>query len=343
MFTAEELEDCDIFPKKITFWGSFKFLLYFSFMLTAVLIILSLYTGRDIKYIISMDTLKYGQNSIFFQQLYFLDSKFNYNLQEKYDFDFLNFDENHFIREYVSQNIPCLIKNASINIPAYSSWTNETGKIHRLEKLFKEQEFEIEVKSDPFANYFYGNYKIEKLKYTDFIQKATNKDRLKNYFIANQNIPLSGYEDIMPDVYFNFTKHLNLKNIKFSEGFGENITPSHYDREEQLICQFSGTVDILIIPQLYRNTIYNFKKGYGPANYSPVNFFESEYGRFPKFAKAHRLLISLSKGDCLFIPAFWWYSVKTPNHDHYMYINLNYHTHSVMLENIIKNIEQEDF
>jgi len=69
MITAEELEDCDICPKKITFGSAIKFCLYFLFMLFSALLMLSFYSGRDFSSIISFDTLKFGSESIFMKKL----------------------------------------------------------------------------------------------------------------------------------------------------------------------------------------------------------------------------------------------------------------------------------
>lgn len=436
MFTAEELENCDIFPKKITLICVLKFLIYFAIMFTGFLFIISLYTGRDIKHLFSFDTLKYGPNSELFEQLYSLDSKFNYNLQEKYNFDFQNAEAaNFFMQEYVSQSVPCIVKNLSLELPAYKLWTNNNinvneineekkdeemkinykeilntqknsefkfvenksnnnsekdNKFNSTEKLlnpfrlaklseaFGNFEFVVEVKSDPLANFFgsSSDFSFERLNYLNFYEKATDPQRMKNYFINNHLIPESAHKFIFEannynnnknkeindekeknnnintnnytnneenkNNFFKFTKHLEFKNIKYSEGFGESITPAHYEKEEQLFCELTGSIDIIIIPQLYRNTVYPFKKGFGPADYSPINFFESEFGRFPKFAKAHRLLITLNQEDCLYIPAYWWFSVRTAKQSHFMFVTVNYNSHSHLLDYLIRNIEKEE-
>ncbi len=69
MITAEELEDCDIFPKKLTFTSVLKFLIYFVFMLFATILMISFYSGRDLTSIVSFDTLKYGSESAFMMKL----------------------------------------------------------------------------------------------------------------------------------------------------------------------------------------------------------------------------------------------------------------------------------
>lgn len=342
MFTAEELEDCDILPKKITLSGVIKFLIYFIIMFAGVLVILSVYTGKDLKHIVSLDNIKFGSQNEIFEKLFYLDSKYNYNLQEKYNFDYANFDENYFIQEYVSQSLPCIVKNASLSLPAYESFNNRTYRLAKLTDIFQKETLEVEIKSEPRANFITGNLKTERLNYLSFFEKATNNQRLSNYFLTNIDFPKASYMEIGPEKALNFTKHLNVRNIKYSEGFGESISLAHYEKDEKLICQIIGSIDIVVVPQLYRATVYSFKQGYGPLNYSPVNFFESEFGRFPKFAKSHRLLITLNQGDCLYLPAYWWFSVKSSNKSHFIYFTINFKTHSLMLDSLIKTLELDD-
>ena len=69
MITAEELEDCDICPKKITFASATKFSLYLIFMVFSCLLMLSFYSGRDFSSIVSFDSLKFGSESVFMKKL----------------------------------------------------------------------------------------------------------------------------------------------------------------------------------------------------------------------------------------------------------------------------------
>ena len=112
MFTAEELEECDIFPKKITTGKIIKFLIYFIFMLTACLLMYSFYSGRDFTSILTMENLKYGSDSYYLEKLYQLDNRFDYNISERYtrDINILNNQRGVFIKEYVGQSVPLIIK-----------------------------------------------------------------------------------------------------------------------------------------------------------------------------------------------------------------------------------------
>jgi hypothetical protein len=344
MFTSEELEDCDIFPKKITFNSVLKFLIYLIIMIIAVVTLLSIYTGKDMKFVISLDNFKYSSYNEVYEKLYHLDKRFDYNLNEKYNFDYENTDENYFIKEYVSQSIPCIFRNLTDYIPFFKEFTsNDSQRLSIVNDIFSNYEFDVEKKDDPASNFFHGNVIIEKLNYLDFFERATSKEKMANYYINNFALPDHIKNKLYIENYFNMTYNLNFKGLKYSEGFSENIIPAHYEQDEQIFCQFSGSLDIIIIPQLYRNTIYNFRKGYGPQNYSPIDFFGNQLGRFPKFSKSHRLLITLNEGDCLYLPAFWWFSIKTSLNNHYQFFTFAYSSHSNMLKNLVLNLDNDDF
>ena len=44
---------------------------------------------------------------------------------------------------------------------------------------------------------------------------------------------------------------------------------------------------------------------------SPVDILSPDLNRFPLFSQANRLKCTLSPGDVLFMPAFWWHEVQS--------------------------------
>ena len=42
-------------------------------------------------------------------------------------------------------------------------------------------------------------------------------------------------------------------------------------------------------------------------NTSPVNFFAPDIEKFPRFEQAKIMSANLKKGDCIFIPAYYFY------------------------------------
>jgi hypothetical protein len=90
MFTAEEIEDCDIFPKKLNFSTVMKCLFYFSIMFAICILLYSFYSGKDFSSIISMESMKYNTDDYLTSRLYTVDKGTNYDLGTKYHVNFQN-------------------------------------------------------------------------------------------------------------------------------------------------------------------------------------------------------------------------------------------------------------
>jgi hypothetical protein len=69
MFTAEEIEECDIFPKKLTWAIVIKFFIYLILMSCALIMMYSFYSGRDFTSIITMENLKYGTDTYYLKKI----------------------------------------------------------------------------------------------------------------------------------------------------------------------------------------------------------------------------------------------------------------------------------
>ena len=48
-------------------------------------------------------------------------------------------------------------------------------------------------------------------------------------------------------------------------------------------------------------------------NTSPVNFFAPKLLKFPNFKYAKKIAVSLEAGDCIFIPAYYYYQFRAEN------------------------------
>lgn len=69
MFTAEEIEDCDIFPKKLTITLVLKVSIYISLMFCGSILLYSFYSGRDFTSIITMENLKFGTDTYYLKKI----------------------------------------------------------------------------------------------------------------------------------------------------------------------------------------------------------------------------------------------------------------------------------
>jgi hypothetical protein len=337
MFTAEELENCDILPKKLTWSTALKCLFYFGIMISISILLYSFYSGKDFKSIVTMENMKYSTDDYFTSRLFILDKSTNYDLGNKYHRNYTELTRVMFIKEYVNQNLPCIIKNSTNTLPVMQNLSDAY-----LDERFQGIQLRVEERNEPLTNFMSSDFRSYQFSYGLFKQKATDNSRLVNYFINEIEMPKVLIDDFSIH-RFDFLKDLKLTGMKYSEGFSEMHNPSYSTTEETILCQITGQVDIIIIPALHRNFVYPYKRPYGPPNFSPVNFFKAEYGRFPEFKKVNRMYVNLEKGDCLYIPAFWWYMTKTDENVHFITVSALFKSHSRLVEDIVHGIEVNNF
>ena len=104
------------------------------------------------------------------------------------------------------------------------------------------------------------------------------------------------------------------------------VDRAHYERTDQFICVLQGHANIELVPhinkqEMYTGHAYSFyhperdqqvEVQYG-VNESPVNLFNPDYKRHQNFSfvdddkKYHE---KLEKGDCIFVPAFYFYQIQ---------------------------------
>jgi hypothetical protein len=80
-----------------------------------------------------------------------------------------------------------------------------------------------------------------------------------------------------------------------------------YKDREALMCALTGDLKLTIIPPWERLVLYVGSEQGLPSNYSPVDFFNPDYSQHDDFRSATVFDIVLKDGDCLYLPAYWWY------------------------------------
>lgn len=102
----------------------------------------------------------------------------------------------------------------------------------------------------------------------------------------------------------------------------------HYIKKEQLLCVVEGFMDIALIPHVNRQEVYAGKGVVGgpyddsymghdndESNVatSPINFFAPKVKNYMNFRDAQKDSFTLDAGDCIFIPAYYFYQTMAFN------------------------------
>mmetsp|Transcript_15564 Transcript_15564/g.41774 ORF Transcript_15564/g.41774 Transcript_15564/m.41774 type:complete len:540 (+) Transcript_15564:60-1679(+) len=89
-----------------------------------------------------------------------------------------------------------------------------------------------------------------------------------------------------------------------------NVTPPHFDEQENLLAQLAGRKRVLLWAPKDWNKLYPFPLHHPNDRQSQVDMRAPDLERFPRFAEAQAFEAVLEPGDVLFIPQYWWHHVE---------------------------------
>ena len=345
MLTSEELENLDFFPKEYSFSCLFKFLFYTLSSIFSLLLLLSFYLDTNIYSILTLNSQnKYNTiiNDFLSNKLIELSPKYflfqnKTNLIQSYD----NLKYN-FIKEYVMNSYPCIIKNSS----------NYFGVKEIIDiaenNLIKDKNIilNFEYRENPYTQFYDDDYKYIRTTYEYYLNITKNINN--NYYFLNEYNLIKVNNNISTIAYDNFLKYnylvkdLELREIYLSRVNNFVMIWGHMETLDQFICLEEGSLEYILIPPQEKKYIYSYSDR-GAINYSKVNFFDEIKNiseKYPEFTKTNKIYIKLVAGECIYIPAFWWRSYRTNeiNKEKTIFLTFKYSGNSKYLEYLMYNI-----
>uniref|UniRef100_A0A1B6C8Y2 Hypoxia-inducible factor 1-alpha inhibitor n=1 Tax=Clastoptera arizonana TaxID=38151 RepID=A0A1B6C8Y2_9HEMI len=90
-----------------------------------------------------------------------------------------------------------------------------------------------------------------------------------------------------------------------------NVTPCHYDEQQNLFAQIRGFKRCILFPPEQFECLYPHPVIHPYDRQSQVDFDRPDYIRFPKFSEVKGLEAVIGPGDVLYIPIYWWHQVES--------------------------------
>uniref|UniRef100_A0A0A9WJF7 Hypoxia-inducible factor 1-alpha inhibitor n=1 Tax=Lygus hesperus TaxID=30085 RepID=A0A0A9WJF7_LYGHE len=94
-------------------------------------------------------------------------------------------------------------------------------------------------------------------------------------------------------------------------GMEGNVTPCHYDEQENLFAQVRGYKRILLFPPEQFGCLYPHPAWHPHDRQSQVDFDDPDLEKYPKFSEALASEAIVGPGDVLYIPNYWWHHVES--------------------------------
>lgn len=265
-----------------------------------------------------------------------------------------------FYREYVSKNIPLVIKGAIKHWPALNRWS-----IPYLRQVFGEENVSVAVTPNGYADAiarkddtreeFFVMPEERLLTMSEFLDTLENTKEHSVFYIQKQNSNfINGFRKLWSDAEIEmpwateaFGKQPDAVN--FWMGDERAVTSMHKDPYENIYCVVSGEKNFILHPPTdlpwipYRNYPSAVYKEYEYGKWiiesianersnsehivnstlTPwicIDPLNPDYEKYPEYHNVHTLKITLRAGEVLYLPSLWFHHV-TQSH---ACISINY-------------------
>ena len=185
--------------------------------------------------------------------------------------------------------------------PAYGKWQNESY----LKEMSGDEIIYAERQKDNRFAYFTEGARRVYMTFGEFLDKFKEPNRTMHYYYSFEDPPGPLKDDIVNPPIMDSV--FELKKVTYWHGFG-TLTKPHTDSMENMMCVFEGYKNFTIVPPHHREYVYAGFNGL-PDNYSPVEFVDPDYEKYPLFKKAYVRTVHIAPGDCLYVPSYYWHQV----------------------------------
>lgn len=223
------------------------------------------------------------------------------------DREFLTPDQ--FALEYYDKGQPVLIKNGINQWPAMEKWRD----VSYFQRNFGYRTVPVEIGSQ----YTTDDWGQELLLFKDFLDNQFGGTPTKSIQYLAQHDLFHQIPELRRDIRNpTILGHLNILpddvDTKIWFGPGGTISPLHYDKKENFLCQVIGWKRIILISPDDSAFVYPFD-GEMLHNTSQLDLSTDavDNEKFPLASKITKRNVLLGPGHTLFIPFGWWHFVTS--------------------------------
>ncbi|KAG8000143.1 Hypoxia-inducible factor 1-alpha inhibitor [Nibea albiflora] len=94
-------------------------------------------------------------------------------------------------------------------------------------------------------------------------------------------------------------------------GMEGNVTPAHYDEQQNFFAQIKGHKRCILFPPDQFECLYPYPVHHPCDRQSQVSFDNPDYEKFPNFKNVVGYEAVVGPGDVLYIPMYWWHHIES--------------------------------
>ncbi len=210
-----------------------------------------------------------------------------------------------FLAEYYATNRPVVLEDICEEWPARRLWSPE----YLMETI---GDAEVEVMTDRGEGN--GNdINLEQFRsrmgFDEYVKRVLATEWSNSLYLVANNKLMS--EKVAQPLWKDFTldkRYMKADRNRTSTflwfGPGGTVTSLHHDIMNIMFHQLDGWKHFILISPLDTHLVGN-----NIGVYSDVDPLDPDIERFPRFAEARQLQVTLGPGDALFVPVGWWHHV----------------------------------
>ncbi|KAI6651776.1 Hypoxia-inducible factor 1-alpha inhibitor [Oopsacas minuta] len=237
------------------------------------------------------------------------------------------------LKDYLYKELPVVIEGSNLVGPALEKW--DLGYL--TENLGDRGLYNVmQTKGHQMFKYFDQN-KVTQLKgKMEFVLEASTDEMKFQEFVKRIQLPQRGRDTysylqqplndtVGPNIFSDF-RRFNWELVKRWSGdmkwgsltnnmllIGEpgNITPVHYDEQQNLFCQVGGEKRCLLFHPRHFDKLYPYPVYHPCDRQSKVNLRAPDLSLYPLVSQLEGMECVLSPGDVLYIPIYWWHQIES--------------------------------
>lgn len=212
-----------------------------------------------------------------------------------------------FMQRYVRGCRPVVITGLARDWPALTRWTPEG-----LKQRFGHLDVEIQAERNADPKFEQNKLLHRRIRnFGAFIDQVLAGGHTNDYYMTANNLALRRPEfaPLLQDVG-SLPEYVDAGALSRSASFwfgpGGTITPLHHDTFMLLHTQVLGRKRWRFVSPLQTPRVYNFDNVF-----SPVDLDAPDLARYPAFAQATVLDVTVEPGETIFLPLGWWHQVTS--------------------------------
>ncbi len=217
-----------------------------------------------------------------------------------------------FAAEYFSRKIPAIVTDAIAEWGMSGRWSPEY-----LTSLIGSKVVTVSISAsgkfsyDPAGKGTSEGFSEESMSFAEAARQIAAGDCGRQLYVMQQSIPLQ-FPELMREIRVP-QWIADVRDTSINLWFGRNsVTPLHYDATNNFFAQQYGEKHFTIFPPSDSAHVYPHPIDSKMAHLSAVDVDNPDLRAHPNYSLARPIRFTVKAGELLYLPAFWWHQVRSP-------------------------------